>query len=297
MTEVVKYAGVDLRSFGLFMNVADGVDSPPPVRGKNLLIPYQHGQRPTTKYYDERIILLVGEMHSLVSRADLQAKLDTLKALFPIGSGEQKLEIQRADGSYRYAMAEIRNTMGLQRLIWPIRSVPYSIELVASDPLWYNDVLQAPDNFGAGAWTLDSGVLLDDGAHWLGPALGALFAISLAQQATVIAHRNSGTAPNRQPVFTLTGQMGAPKITNATNGLSIQVLHFYGPTDRQVLVIDCGKRVVTLNGIVIPSNEIVLGTGQTDWMRLDPGDNNLNVDLGVATPTVAYQASFAPAYL
>lgn len=280
MAEVVRYAGVDLRSFGLYMTVADGVASPPPVRGKNLLIPYQDGQRWVPKKYDERVIVVTGDMHSFVSRADLQAKEDALKALFPIAAGEQKLEIQRADGSFRYAMAEVRNTMGLQWLIFPTRSTPYSIELVASDPMWYGSGLEA--GVTRAAWTLDSGVLFDDLAHWL-DTMAVNFTQVLSSSPSNIEASNGGTYYNRKPIFMFGGTLANVKIVNLRNGYSLQVAGVFS-----ALVIDCGAQ--TINGV---NGIVTLGAGQTDWMRLESGENTLTITGATGT----YRALYNPTFL
>lgn len=293
MTEVFRYAGTDLRSEGLYMSAADGVVSSPPVRGANIVIPYQQGTRWVQKFYGERSIVLTGEIGSLASRAELYTFLDRLKALFPIGAGEQKLEVQRPDGSFRYAMAEVRNTMGLQWLVFPTRSAPYSIELVASDPFWYGSALEA--SIGRTAWTLDSGVFLDDGAHWL-DTTGVYFAQTLTTPISNVEASNGGNYYTRKPVFILTGAMVSFRAANLRNGYVVFVGISTGPSD--TLVVDCGAQTVTLNGVPQPANLVSLGAGQTDWMHLEVGENTLQINLGaVAGPSVAYQAQYSPAYL
>src|SRR5579859_5377870 len=252
-TEVYSYAGVDLSTLGTYMEVVEGVDSAPPVRAQsgddNLVIPFQHGRRWIQKYYDERPIVLKGNIFSQAgSRTDYEAKVDALKQLFAIGAGEQQLVVTR-DSQIRYIMAEVRNTLGLQRTAdWVGLGGQFSIELVASDPLWYGSALQS--GRGGSAWTLDSGVLLDDGAHWFGPQTGALFAVTLTQQVTNIYSPNDGTAVNRKPVFTLTGAMTNPKITNLTNGYSVQLLG--SCPAGSVVVIDCGLQRAQMIGLMPP---------------------------------------------
>jgi hypothetical protein len=280
-TEVFRYGGVDLRSVGLYMSLADGVMSAPPIRGGNVLIPYQTGQRWVPKYYDERHIVLAGELISVASRSDFQAKIDALKALFPIGAGEQKLEIQRADGTFRYCMAEVLNTMGLQWLIFPTRSSAFSIELIASDPMWYGSVFegQVPRQ----AWTLDSGVFFDDTAHWF-DVEATYFAQTISGSPATIEATNSGTYYNRKPIFFLTGTLVNPRIVNGHNGYSLQITGTFTS-----MVIDCGAQ--TVNGNLAT---VTLGAGQTDWMRLESGDNTLTI---TGAAGAAYQAQYSSAYL
>jgi hypothetical protein len=296
---VVKYAGVDLASLGLRIQAIDGLYGGPIPRGANVLLPYQPGRLHTAKYYDDRHVVLSGVLSGNVTRRALETRLDTLVGLFPIGSGEQRLEVTRADGAARYIMAEPVSVMtpGDSKTA---RGGRFSIEFVASDPFWYGSALQGGG--GTGAWTLDSGVLLDDGVHYLDD-IGALYAQSLTARVTVINAHNSGTAANRKPIFTLTGSMISPKITNLTNGYSVQVTGLplsgsstLGMTFNGQLVIDCGDRTVNIGG-VLPQSSITIGAGQTDWMRLEPGENVLQIDLGVTASPVAYQVSYSPTYL
>lgn len=280
-TEVFRYAGVDLRSMGLYMSLVDGMLSTPPVRGSNVLVPYSHGQRWVPKYYDQRHIVLAGEMISVASRIDLQNQVDKLKALFPIGAGEQKLEIQRADGSFRYVMAEVLNTMGLQWQIFPTRSSAYSIELIASDPFWYGSVLEA--GVARAAWTFDSGVSFDDGGHWF-DTTAVSFAQTLSGSPVNVEATNSGDYYNRKPVFTLNGVLANPKIVNLRNGFSLQVTSAVSP-----MVIDCGAQLVNGNNAIV-----TLGAGQTDWMHLESGENTLTI---TGAAGAAYQAVYSPTYL
>jgi len=299
---VTKYAGVDLSTLGVECEVLEGVESSPPIRGSgntmNLVIPYQHGQRWVPKYYDERPIVLKGLMIPTAA-GNFMYSTDALRQLFPIGAGEQKLEVSRPDGSTRYIMAEVRNTLGIARdaSLSPAAS-KFSIELAASDPFWYGDLNAAPPNLGAGAWTFDSGVNFDDGAHWFDSPGSALFAQTLGQQATVVGVRNAGVAATRKAVISLSAtSMANPKITNLTNGYSVQMVNT-GQSERFIasVVFDCGLQKVTMNGIPVPTSLIVLGSGQTDWLRLEPGDNALLIDLGLPGGGT-FQVTFNAAYL
>jgi len=294
MAEVFRYGGVDLRTAGIYMAVADGILSAPPTRGANLLIAYQAGTRWAKKNYGERHIVLTGDLGSVVSRVDFQLKADQLKALFPLGAGEQKLEVQSADGTFRYAMAEVINTMGLQWATFPTRSSPYSIELVASDPFWYGSALECSQ--ARQAWYLDgfTGVNFDDGAHWLAQT-SQYFAQILTAQNTIVEASNAGTTYTRKPVFHLTGTMASPRIINQRNGYSVQI-NANVPAGA-LLVLDCGAQQATINDQPVAPSLITLGAGQVDWMRLESGDNPLLVVTGVSPSAVAYQALYSPAFL
>lgn len=314
---IIKYAGVDLLAMlGVGFEVADGMKTAPPVRGANLGIPYQHGRRATAKKYDERHIVLNGELLAATS-VSFDSLADQLKALFPIESGEQRLEMQWPDGSWRYVMAEVRNVlMPVEGGLAPL-AAKCSIELVASDPFWYGSVLECAT--ARLPWYLDGGsvgpqmqgllgltlldgvnqytptlVNLDDGAHWLDQT-APFFVQTLTASPQNVEATNSGDYPTRRAVFTLNGQMVNPKLRNLRNEMSVQVNGSYGAGSP--LVIDCGAQQATIAGQPVLPSLIALGAGQTDWMRLEAGENTIQVTPGVSSPSVAYQASYSPAYL
>jgi len=169
----------------------------------------------------------------------------------------------------------------------------FSIEFVASDPLWYGSVLEA--SVSRPAWTLDSGVLLDDGAHWLDQTSQA-FAQILAGT-TYVEACNAGTAAVRNAILSLAGRISFPLITNLRNGTSIYVARNFA--NNESMTIDCGARTIAINGVLTsPTGLVILGAGQTDWLRLEPGENSLWIQLGYAAGlTVAYSALYSPGYL
>lgn len=243
-----------------------------------MLIPYQPGQRWVKKYYDSRTVTLQGTMFASTGVL-LESRMDQLKALFPLDLGEQKLEVQQLDGSFRYLMAEVRNllipTTGKG---YPI-GTKWSIELIASDPIWYGSQLEA--GVARTAWAFDSGVMFDDGAHWFDTTAISFTQILSASPVNVEAS-NAGNYYTRKPVFSLSSSTN-PKIVNLRNGYSLQI------TGSGAMVIDCGAQ--TVNG----ANAIVtLGAGQTDWLRLESGENTLRI---TGAAGAAYTAQYSPAYL
>jgi Phage tail protein len=281
---VFRYAGVDLASLGVSTMQSDGLKGAPPVRGKNLLIPYSDGQRRTRKYYDERTIVLQGYI-SAVSATALDIAFDALLGLFPIASGEQLLEVQQANGTFRYVMAEVRNHLIPMAAATGAKAAKWSIELVASDPIWCGSDLE--NALGRGAWTLDAGIYLDDGAHWLDSS-AAFFATTLTGQVTKLEASNGGGYFARRPIFTLVGPFNGLTITNLRNGYSLKL---NGAGTRAT--IDCGLGAVNTDA----ANPIpTLGAGQMDWMHLEAGENTLRVDLGVYSMPVTYQAQYSPAF-
>lgn len=313
--ETLRYGGVDLRSLGCTFDAElTGLASTPPIRGQNLLIPYQHGSRWAQKFYGERFIVLQGSVASGISRRDWQAKVDQVKALFPIGAGEQRLECQWQDGSFRYCMAEVHNTLGLEWPLPPWKWSGFSIELVASDPFWYGSALEA--TAARLPWYLDGGsygpqlqgllgltlldglnqytstiVFLDDAAHWLDQT-APFFAQILTASPTNVEATNSGDYATRKAIFALNGQTLNPKFRNLRNQMSVQVNGSYGGN----LVVDCGAQQVTISGQPVSPSSVALGAGQTDWLRLEAGENTIEVTTGTVQP-IGYQALYSPAFL
>lgn len=313
---LVFYAGVDLQvTLGASFQLADGLKDAPSVRTReNLLIPYQHGRRAITKFYDDRHLTLNGQLLAGTTLS-FDSFRDQVVALFPIGIGEQKLEWLWPDGTKRYIMAEVRNILfPLEARRWGI-SAKCSIELLASDPFWYGSTLecatprepwyldggsQGPQMQGLLGLTLLDGVNqytptmvnFDDGAHWLDQTAPFFLQVLAASPVNVEA-TNSGDYATRKAVFTLNGQMVNPKLQNLRNGMSVQVNGSYGAG--LPLVIDCGAQQATAGGVSVLPSLIALGTGQTDWLRLEAGENTIVVS-GLVSP-VTYQASYSPAFL
>ncbi len=294
----VKYAGTDLSTLGVALQLADNIRSAPMMRAENMLVPYQWGRRWIQKYYEQRSLRLQGIVNG-ISVADIDSKVDSLKNLFPIGAGEQKLEVQRSDGTFRYIMCEARNiAIAMDNTLSPFAG-KYSIDLVASDPLWYSSALEAFQS--RTAWTFDSGVNFDDQAHWFDQT-NQYFSQILTRSPSMVEASNAGDAPVRKIKFILGGSgLVNPFIKNLRNGLSMTFARTFLSSD--TLLIDCGAQQLYLNGAPVPATGLLtLGMGQTDWMRLEPGENTLSIGLGIlplgsAGYTVNYQAQYSAAWL
>ena len=104
---VVKYGGVDLASLGLRIQAIDGLYGGPIPRGANVLLPYQQGRLHTTKYYDDRHVVLSGILAGNATRQALETRLDTLVALFPIrfGRTEARSYASGWDGTLHHGRA------------------------------------------------------------------------------------------------------------------------------------------------------------------------------------------------
>ena len=103
----------------------------------------------------------------------------------------------------------------------------------------------------------------------------------------------SGTAPFQLPVFTITvtSKTGAGdfiQISNDNNNQQILILN-KGIAAGNVVVIDCVKRKVTINGVEVDYT----GT----FLELTPGANSITYADGWTTRSVNLQASYQKRYL
>src|SRR5207245_2889980 len=97
---------------------------------------------------------------------------------------------------------------------------------------------------------------------------------------------------NSKPIFVLTGRMSGLKITNLRNGYSLQMAQGIANYATRA-TIDCGARTVLTDA---QSPLVTLGAGQTDWMRIEAGENTLKVEV-TAYGDISYQAQYSAAYL
>lgn len=133
----IYYDGVSLNdpNEGVYVDYPEDMGTPP-IRGENITIPFRHGSISTPKYFAERPITIQGYVWGN-TRAELWQRIDRIKELFSIIKGPRRLEIDWPDGTTRYLICEVHNTMGFQGTHRAFS--PFSVELVASDPFWRDD--------------------------------------------------------------------------------------------------------------------------------------------------------------
>lgn len=105
----------------------------------------------------------------------------------------------------------------------------------------------------------------------------------------VIVH--PGTSRGWKAVFTFTGPCSNPKIVNAANGWTLQVL--VTVPSGQSLVIDCSAWTALLNGTSVIGS--VVHSGGFEFMMFEPGSNSLTVTGGGGSGA-ALTTTFAPPY-
>lgn len=104
---------------------------------------------------------------------------------------------------------------------------------------------------------------------------------------------NPGNAPVYDAVFTIdadtAGGFSNLAITNSTTGYSITTTRD-SAADTDQIVIDCGKGTYEFNG-ADDFSLVTLGTTQTGFMKLDPGNNSFSVTCD-GTPSYDFAWAF-----
>lgn len=149
---------VDLQRIDLnvFLQITEGLDELPTVRGSDDLVPFRTGRLPLPRWGDSRRLVLDGWIAGTAGAsapASFRGYVDSVKrALDPAGDEERVLVATLEDGTTRWIRCRPRNLMWGERYGDEARLV--SVELEALDPYWYS-----PYGFA----TLDSGLFLDNG--------------------------------------------------------------------------------------------------------------------------------------
>lgn len=123
------------------------------------------------------------------------------------------------------------------------------------------------------AWTLNAGYFLNDGLNLNEEDYKILFATSHTQ---II--NNGGNLPVTDVILTVITD--ANPLTNIAWYVPYTIdLAWHGTvTPNSTLIIDCGAKSVTLNG-VNRYGDLALGAAHIleDWFRLEPGDNTVQI--------------------
>jgi len=103
----------------------------------------------------------------------------------------------------------------------------------------------------------------------------------------------AGTAPLQLPVFTitinaLTGDGDYIQISNDKNSQEI-LIYGYNLSDGDVLIIDCAKRIVTLNDVLIDYTGV--------FLELETGTAEISYTDGFITRNIDVQAEYIKRYL
>lgn len=139
-----------------------------------------------------------------------------------------------------------------------------------------------------GAWTLDSGELLDDGLLFNATAYSVAISASPSSQAVT----NGGNLPVADAVFTITA--GSGNLTNPVLTGGGMDLRWTGTIDAgDSLVIDCGALSVQDDG-VDAYGTFALGSGHTieDWCYLAPGATTVSLAVSGTLTGASWSVAF-----
>ena len=256
MPETWTFNGFSLSSRGKWdvEAVIEGIGIPK-FRGKDLQVPFQHGNRWIKKRFDSRKVVLSMWIKG-TDRADLDRNIDAF--LTAIGNpGIHPLVRTLRSGETRLAQAElccdihfVRKNPGYAK---------FALELELPDPFFYGtekitDVRTV--SVSPFTWT----------------------------------HANEGTAPATNMVITLEGPLSNPVLKNRNNDIWIQ---YVGTIGSGTSVVWDTKHFTCLQGDDNMIS-IVKHGGDAYWMILDAGNNSMELETETigGSVTVEYYPAF-----
>lgn len=254
-----SYRGTSLDTLGIVTLVSDSFKLPSR-RGGNKLIPYRHGRAFVEKYFEQRSMTLGLELVE-PSIEDLEAKIDTVKALFG-GRSLYALEQILESADVRSAMAELSGDLNPARI--SSVSARMVLDFTMPDPFFYSDTL-----------TTDT-TIID----------------SSPKTYTI---NNPGTAEKLNPKVVLTGPLSSPMITNTTNGISLQYNGVISAGHNVTIDIDPDTDEFTaVTDLAVNVIGNIEHSGSAALMVLDAGDNDLSVTDGTHTTGTVKIEFYAP---
>lgn len=270
----LELGGVDVQrpDLDVFLQLSEGLDELPAVRGQDDVVPFRTGRVPRPRYGDHRRLVLDGWIAGAAgsdAAASYRAYVDAIKAVLdPTRDADIVLRATLEDGSVRWIYCRPRTVIPGERMGDAARLV--SVELEALDPFWYGS---------NGTLTMDSGLFMDAG---------------LLMDSDAWVTVNPTSDPYNFEFFTL----GNTDITNVrveidgpSTGL-VRVGHlnfgefisFQHPalTAEQTLVVDSDARTVLLNGVTARA-AMALGAGNQhgEYFRLRAGPQTIQI---IGTP-------------
>jgi len=188
------------------------------------------------------------------SWADVETKLDTL-ASATIMAGESKLWGKKRDGTTTaWAYAKCTRFAVKERAKNPKTAVPVEIEFFCREGVWYG-ASGTVDYETAGTKTLTNG---GSGSA----QIAFTFYNNSAGDITVVSVENLGTSYT----WTFSGTIPASS----------------------VLVVDSANQICTVDGTGAYSN-LTVGAGQSSWLTLTPGSNQVAVAVTPGTGPFLYE--------
>lgn len=263
------FGGVDLQEYGtLYLRASR--HSHPPLRG--MAQPYTglEGRQALEGLHDGRtlpfgiVVLPNGPDGDLAEATDLlqaQANVRALQQLLVV-KREQQLLYVAPDGTGYVAAATVASVVE-QQLDGSPWIVGLDVDFFLADPWFYGLTVAA------------------------GPTT-----ISASGQLVTITH--PGDVPGDRLILEFVGTFTGLVITNTRNGS--RLAYPTAVTSTQRLHLNCRKREARVNGALVNGDISHWAVpGDTSWMRLEPGDNPLEITGSVVGGTMTH--SFLPPYV
>ena len=219
----------------------------------------RHGAIDLTRYYEGRVIDLVGDLTEATQVATWEA-LDALKEKLQLGA-TRTLQFTRAGFSEAEQVeVVVASTVDAEVSAERPNVIRWGVSLFAADPRIYGATLRAA--------SYDPAAALAGGGVTFPLTFPVSFSVSTVSLLELLVGGNAPTPP----VLTLRGPANTPTFDNDTTGLSIQTTAVLGSSD--TLSIDVKARTVTLNGASRPD---LIDVGESTWWELARGTNRLRV--------------------
>lgn len=240
----------------------------------------RHGGYVGAQFYGMRLITLTGRIFGsgTTAQAQVQAMDATRKSLAAAVSGQGPFALNiTTNGGALYTL-----NVYLDQLDMPVSRTPnmcnYKLSLVAPDVNIY-------DNSAGGALSATLPRATSGGFAW--PITWPIV-WNPGSTATDIVNTGSVVV---YPMFTLTGIMTNPTITNQTTG-QFYTLQGLTTAATDVVTIDMKNRAVLLNdGSILPYM-----TSTSTWLALMTGDNSMTLQTTSSSDTVTCRVSWQAAY-
>jgi hypothetical protein len=274
----LSWDGFDVQrpDLDIFVEIAEGLDELPQVRGGDQVVPFRSGRLPSPAIADWRVVVCNGWIagSGAAPRASFRAYLDALKAKLDQTSEPRLLVATLETGALRWIRATPRNLLPGPGIGGEFRT--FSVEWRACDPYWYGSW---------GALILDSGLRLDAGLFLDGSA-----DVVVAGSASLDP---KGTADTERVRVVFTGPSVGPVGIETSGSEPIGFTIARTLVAGEVVTVDNFARSATLGGVSVRSLMSLRAANlHGEYIRLPPGPVTLRA-LGGAAET---RVQFSPAY-
>ena len=276
----VSFNGLDLFGDAYEVQAVEGIAGMPQVRTSDIIIAGRDGQRGGTDRLDTRVVTLTVAIYAFTDE-DFYAAVNALRDAFVPSTTTDKVLTFRfggvADDGVRRLNCRCRGlSIPMERSYW-MDVATATIQLVATDPLIYDDTLQdetttLPTAGGGLEFDATFDLIFGDVAEG-----GAIYANNEGNWPADLLIRIDGPATN-------------PRVENVTTGETLEMDFTLEAGD--YLVFDTAERTVLLNGTASRYSYL---TNDSSWFRLQPGSNEISfraTTSSAATLTVAWRSAW-----